>query len=401
VTDRGARRRGRHAFPIGSADCRPIPGDSDAFRKDLGDPGTARKLLSIPTMRRVTRATGAAALACALITGASFYAPGGLVAAEPSRAEVEAPPAGRLDAREGVSGTASGWLRMPGPTRARYTPEIREIAERYGMDPVLVEAVIRVESAFNPLAVSRKGARGLMQLMPSTASALGVQDSFDPRQNIDGGVRHLRALIERYNGDLPLALAAYNAGEGAVETHGGIPPFPETQQYVRKVLHQARPAREVPKATAARPAGAASSATASAGSVRPPTAGPVEATADPAAAAARRPTSPSAGVAEPLRSAAASARSDDERDDADTAPSRRLAVGPRERLPALPLIEEARRAARPGVAVAALSLARALEAAGEGAEAREGIDRVLARLRQQSRLSADARDRGSAGAPAR
>jgi soluble lytic murein transglycosylase-like protein len=113
---------------------------------------------------------------------------------------------------------------------------IRIAAGRHGVPEQLVSAVIRVESGFNPRAVSRKGARGLMQLMPQTASILGVRDSFDPRDNIDGGVRHLRGLIDRFRNNLPLALAAYNAGEGAVNTHGGIPPYPETQAYVGRIL---------------------------------------------------------------------------------------------------------------------------------------------------------------------
>ena len=136
----------------------------------------------------------------------------------------------------GLSGTAAGWLRLPEAVRARYGEEIGETAMRYGLSPALVESVIRVESAFNPRAVSPKGAQGLMQLMPQTASSLGVRDAFDPRQNIEGGVRHLRYLMDRYPGNLPLALAAYNAGEQAVNLHRGIPPYPETQQYVRNVL---------------------------------------------------------------------------------------------------------------------------------------------------------------------
>ena len=122
------------------------------------------------------------------------------------------------------------------PARARYAREIRESSERHGVSRELVEAVIQVESAFNPLAVSRRGAQGLMQLMPETARALGVQNVFDPRENIEGGVRHLRHLIVRFPGDLPRALAAYNAGEGAVESFEGIPPYAETRGYVRKVL---------------------------------------------------------------------------------------------------------------------------------------------------------------------
>ncbi len=140
----------------------------------------------------------------------------------------------------GFSGTAAGWLKVPAAARGglAFAKEIRETAEKYGVSSALVEAVIRVESAFNPWAVSRKGAQGLMQLMPQTASALGVRDSFNPRQNIDGGVRHLRYLLDRYPGNVRLALAAYNAGEGAVDYYGGIPPYAETQQYVQKVLER-------------------------------------------------------------------------------------------------------------------------------------------------------------------
>jgi len=136
----------------------------------------------------------------------------------------------------GMSGTARGWLRIPDAVRARYADEIREASDRHGVNPTLVEAVIRAESAFNPWAVSRKGARGLMQLMPQTASALGVRNSFDPRHNIDGGVRHLRYLLDRYPGNVALALAAYNAGETAVDYYRGIPPYAETQLYVQRIL---------------------------------------------------------------------------------------------------------------------------------------------------------------------
>jgi hypothetical protein len=136
------------------------------------------------------------------------------------------------------SGTSAGFLRLPpAETAARYATEIKAAAERYGVSERLVQAVIRVESAFNPKAVSVKGAQGLMQLMPETASMLGVRNSFDPQQNIDGGVRHLRRLIDRFGNDLPLALAAYNAGEKAVVSNRGIPPYPETRDYVTRVLY--------------------------------------------------------------------------------------------------------------------------------------------------------------------
>ena len=112
-----------------------------------------------------------------------------------------------------VSGTATGWLRMTETSHSQYATEIREISARHGVDATLVESVIRAESAFNATAVSRTGARGLMQLMPKTAMMLGVRDSFNPRENIDGGVRHLRYLLDRYPGNVSLAVAAYNAGE--------------------------------------------------------------------------------------------------------------------------------------------------------------------------------------------
>jgi soluble lytic murein transglycosylase-like protein len=108
-------------------------------------------------------------------------------------------------------------------------------ARKHEVEPALVESVIKVESNFNPHAVSHKGAEGLMQLIPSTARRFGVQDSFDPAQNIEGGVRYLKYLLEMFKGDERLALAAYNAGEGAVLRHKGIPPYPETQNYVYQV----------------------------------------------------------------------------------------------------------------------------------------------------------------------
>ena len=110
------------------------------------------------------------------------------------------------------------------------------MARKHGLDPQLVLAVVGVESAFRPKAVSPKGAQGLMQLMPGTARSLGVADSFDPAQNLDGGVRHLGSLLTLYGGDVSRALAAYNAGEGAVTRHGGIPPFKETREYVKRVM---------------------------------------------------------------------------------------------------------------------------------------------------------------------
>ncbi len=112
---------------------------------------------------------------------------------------------------------------------------VKEAAERHSVDPALVRAVIETESNWNPSAYSRKGAGGLMQLIPTTAQRYGANDVFNPQQNIDAGVRHLKGLLERYNGNLELALAAYNAGEGAVDRAHGIPAFRETRNYVHKV----------------------------------------------------------------------------------------------------------------------------------------------------------------------
>jgi membrane-bound lytic murein transglycosylase B len=121
-----------------------------------------------------------------------------------------------------------------------YDAEIAAAATEYGVDPALVRAVIHAESAFNKDALSRKGAQGLMQLMPGTADMYGVMDAFDPDQNIQAGTAHLAMLLQKYRGDITLATAAYNAGEGAVARYGGVPPFAETRVYVERVatLHR-------------------------------------------------------------------------------------------------------------------------------------------------------------------
>jgi len=130
---------------------------------------------------------------------------------------------------------------------ARQTPnvgpaEIQDMieltAKRHGMDPALVHSLIRVESNYQQKAISPKGAQGLMQLIPATAQRYGVSNAFDPSQNLEGGVRYLKYLTERFDGNLRLALAAYNAGEGAVDRHQGIPPYQETQNYVTKVTRE-------------------------------------------------------------------------------------------------------------------------------------------------------------------
>lgn len=118
----------------------------------------------------------------------------------------------------------------------RFENIVRSASDRYDVDPDLVWAVMKAESNFNPRAVSRKGARGLMQLMPATARLLDVDDIYNPTENVNGGVRYLRSLLNRFRGNRRLALAAYNAGAKAVEQYKNVPPFAETREYVRRVL---------------------------------------------------------------------------------------------------------------------------------------------------------------------
>jgi len=134
--------------------------------------------------------------------------------------------------------------RIPGPLApisssnipGTYIEIINAVCYRHGVDPSLVHAIIKVESDFNPYAISRKGAMGLMQLMPQTAVELSVRNSFNPHENVDGGVKYLRYLMDRYEGNLSLALAAYNSGETMVKRWGTVPPIKETQNYVKKIL---------------------------------------------------------------------------------------------------------------------------------------------------------------------
>jgi soluble lytic murein transglycosylase-like protein len=135
-------------------------------------------------------------------------------------------------AQSGASVTSSQTATVTG----NFASLINQAAQKYKVNPQLVQAVIKAESNFNPNAVSSAGALGLMQLMPATARGLGVDNPLDPAQNIDGGVRFLSQLLNRYDGNVRMAVAAYNAGPGAVDRYKGIPPYRETQTYVTRVL---------------------------------------------------------------------------------------------------------------------------------------------------------------------
>jgi len=147
-----------------------------------------------------------------------------------------------IDTPEGPESRGGAVVRDDGGWRIEagaYADLIDAAAQRHGLDPVLLTAMATVESSFNPRAVSPQGAGGLLQLMPATAERFGVSDVFDVSQNVDGGARYLSWLLERYDGRTDLALAGYNAGEGAVDRHQGVPPFQETREYVRRVLRGA------------------------------------------------------------------------------------------------------------------------------------------------------------------
>jgi len=173
--------------------------------------------------------------------------------AEIDRIEPDLTPAPEPPPASVVPTTPSAKLTPPAPVDVHQA--VADASDRYRLDPDLLNSVIRAESGFNPHALSRKGAQGLMQLMPDTASKLGVPNAFDPEANVDGGTRYLRELLERYNFDLIKALAAYNAGPRRVEQYGGVPPYRETRKYVasivrdfnRKKIAQQKAAKAAPK----------------------------------------------------------------------------------------------------------------------------------------------------------
>jgi soluble lytic murein transglycosylase-like protein len=154
--------------------------------------------------------------------------PSAVSPATPAQSAFNLPEVPEMQAGSSASETLGG-------TDGKLDRIVRDAAARHNMDPALVKAVISTESGWNTQAVSRKGAVGLMQLVPGTAQRFGVGNPFDPAQNVEGGTSYLKSLLDRYDNDLPKTLAAYNAGEGAVDRSGGVPRYAETQRYVQKV----------------------------------------------------------------------------------------------------------------------------------------------------------------------
>ena len=163
--------------------------------------------------------------------------------------------AAQLSSAQGASGLGAATPVAPaaGGGSTPYDAEIAAAASRLGIDPALLKGLIRQESNFNPNAGSPAGAQGLCQLMPGTAAALGVTNPMDPAQSIEGGAKYLKQQLDAFGGDVTKALAAYNAGPGAVQKHGGVPPFAETQNYVRQVQAYAAGYRSAPAAASAAP----------------------------------------------------------------------------------------------------------------------------------------------------
>jgi soluble lytic murein transglycosylase-like protein len=169
-----------------------------------------------------------------MMAGAAFFSPHAGQGAQPKRSSVPASLARTVDRGTIAVVTTEETFRLSPDYDCDAI--ILEASAQFGLDPALIRAVIQTESAFDSMAVSTAGAQGLMQLMPALQKELGVDDPFNPRQNIMAGSQYLSALLNYFGGDLPLALASYNAGPGMVERYNGIPPFEETQRYVKTIV---------------------------------------------------------------------------------------------------------------------------------------------------------------------
>ncbi|MCC6178106.1 MAG: transglycosylase SLT domain-containing protein [Chloroflexi bacterium] len=215
---------------------RPGQRPADAHRQTATPPATfARALAQARRSAQTPQATRPPATVSPASASPVSAAPSSTTARSRARTPARAP--AHTQSRDPASTAATG---AAGPT-AQALPGgvsaiVQQAAAKYGVDPALIAAVIEVESSFNPNAVSVAGATGLMQLMPATARGLGVSDARDPLQNVLGGAKLLGHLLDKYHGDVSLAAAAYNAGSGAVDTYGGVPPYAETRRYVPKVL---------------------------------------------------------------------------------------------------------------------------------------------------------------------
>ncbi len=155
---------------------------------------------------------------------------------KPTRVRTESPSLASVASPQAIEPKSEGRKSSATTVPASYHEYINTACEKYGVDPSLVHALVKVESGYNTFALSNKGAMGLMQLMPETANNMNVRNSFSPQDNVEGGVRYLRYLLDRYEGNISLALAAYNSGETSVKRWGTIPPFKETKDYVKKIL---------------------------------------------------------------------------------------------------------------------------------------------------------------------
>ena len=196
----------------------------------LAQPPSAAPAAPAPPVATAPAGATPASFASQLQQAVTGQQPGVL----PAAATTPPAPAG-LSAPTTPAAVTPPGTTVPAGVPAQLAPLVQQAAAANGVDPALVAAVARAESNFDPSAVSRAGAQGLMQLMPATAAGLGVTDPFDPAQNLNGGARYLRQMLDRFGGDVRLALAGYNAGPGAVARYGGIPPYAETRAYVQRV----------------------------------------------------------------------------------------------------------------------------------------------------------------------